>query len=260
MSIQNDSNFTGIETDGPTQPMQPYRWFPDDTGVANPICEEHFSSENNGQCEECSGLLNNTDFEIYCENCGLIHDHRIFWHTSLEIEAERRLFDHNSENGSGTLQDQHVVAIEDSVASTFFDGNKLHYWVFPLDQYNDGRDGHRGREDGHQKLNREDRFLKGRSEACASTVGFTGAQVQEVARLVKTINSGAFTAYGPTRKGGGQDAHIAAAIAYVGNKNITNLDDRVESRDDFQSFVSDIGMNRENVRSAVSQLHKQLNK
>lgn len=211
-----------------------------------------------GVCEECSGSLVSTDFEIYCHDCGLIHDHRIFWHTSLEIEAERRQFDYDS--GSGTLQDQHVIAVEDSVAESFFDGRQLDYNVYPLDQYNDGRDAHRGKNDDTQKLDRDRRFIKGRVEACATTVGLTDEQIREVIRLVTSINSGAFTSYGPERQGGGQDAHILAAIAYVGNKNLTDLSDRVESRDEFQSVMADIGMDRDDVRGAVSQLRRQLSR
>jgi hypothetical protein len=130
--------------------------------------------------------------------------------------------------------------------------------VNPLDQYNHGRDGHRGRQDDVQKLDRERRFLEQRAEACPTAAGLTGEDVREVARLVTSINSGAFTSYGPKREGGGQDAHIIAAIAYVGNKGITDMDDRMKFRDEFKSVMADIGMDCDDVRRAVGQLRKQL--
>lgn len=177
---------------------------------------------------------------------------------SLEIEAKRRQFDHDSEEGSGTLQNEHTAIVEDSVARTTFDGSGLKFNVYPLNTYNDGTDGHRGRTDDVQKLDRDRRFIEQRAQACATTVGLTGNQVREVAQLVTSINSAAFTSYGPKGKGGGRDAHILAAIAHVGNKDIINMEDRMESRKEFQSVMTDIGMDLDDVRGAVSQLHKQL--
>jgi len=190
----------------------------------------------------------------------------VYWETSLEIEAGRRQFDHDSEAGSGTLQNRHVAVVEDSAGETTFDGSKLPFNVYPLDQYNDGRDGHRGRQDDVQKLDRERRFLEQRAEACATAAGLTGEDVREVARAVTSINSGAFTSYGPERKGGGQDAHILAAIVVVGNDNLpddpdrVDFSDRMENRDAVQALADGFGMDRDDVRGAASQLRKQLRK
>jgi CheY-like chemotaxis protein len=182
----------------------------------------------------------------------------VYWERSLEIEAGRRQFDHDSEEGSGTLQMEHAVAVEDSAAATIVDGDQLESNVYSLDEYNDGRDPHSVAGGEKYKLDREHRFLKSRAESCATTAGLTGEDVQEVVRLVTSINSGAFTFYGPEREGGGQDAHIVAAIAYVGNKGVTDLDRRMESRETFQSVVTDVGMDQDDVRGAVRQLRKQL--
>ncbi|GAB7018707.1 hypothetical protein [Halostagnicola bangensis] len=254
----NNTFETTAEYDSTINVTKPYRWTPDGTYTSPSAYERDRPSEQKIDCEECTGTLTSNDFESYCRQCGLIHNRRTFWHTSLNIEAKRRQFDHNSEKGSGTLQDKHATAVEDSVAATNFDGGQLDSWVYSLDQYNDGRDGHRGRENDVQKLDRERRFLKSRAEACATSVGLTDSQVREVVHLVTSINSGAFTSYGPARKGGGQDAHIAAAIAFVGNKYIIDLDDRVETRNEFQSLVADMGLVCANVSGAVSQLRKQL--
>jgi hypothetical protein len=190
----------------------------------------------------------------------------VYWETSLEIEAGRRRFDHDSDEGSGTLQNMHVAVVEDSAAETTFDGSELPFNVYPLDQYNDGRDGHRGRQDDIQKLDRERRFLEQRAEACATTAGLIGEDVREVARVVTSINSGAFTSYGPEREGGGQDAHIVAAIVVVGNDNLpddpdrVDFSDRMENQDAVQALADRLGMDRNDVRGAASQLRKQLRK
>lgn len=215
-------------------------------------------------CEECGGGLQRSIIEIYCGDCGLIYRQDMYWQVSLEIEAKRQQFDHNSENGNGTLQNQHDTVVEDSAAKTTFDGTKLESNRYSLDQYNDGRDGHGGREDDKQKLDRERRFLEQRAEACATRVGLTGQQVREVTRLVTSINSGAFTSYGPEREGGGQDAHIVAAIGYVGNRylpsdpRLVDLSDRMEARDEYQALCADLGIGRDGVRGALQQLREQL--
>lgn len=259
MSANTRTTFEKATAYGPAFDVtEPYRWAPDGLDTIPSPKKEKKLPKHRHECEECDSSLASNNFETYCTKCGLIHDHRIFWHTSLKIEATRRQFDHDSEHGSGTLQDKHVTAVEDSVAGSNFDGSQLDYWVYPLDQYNDGRDGHRGQEDDVQKLNRERRFLKSRAEACATTVGLSETQIQEIVSLVISINSGAFTSYGPKREGGGQDAHIAAAIAFVGNRYINDLDDRVETREEFQAVIADMGMDRDDVRGALSQLHKQL--
>jgi hypothetical protein len=187
-----------------------------------------------------------------------VHRRQVYWEKSLDIEAGRRQFDHDSKSGSGTLQFEHDVAVEDSAAATIVDGDQLESNFYSLDEYNDGRDPHSVAGGEKYKLDREHRFLKQRAEACATAAGLTGEHVQEVIRLVTSINSGAFTFYGPEREGGGQDAHVVAAIAYVANKHVIDLEDRMESRDQFQSLVEEIGMDQGNVRGAVSQLHKQL--
>ncbi|KZX49197.1 hypothetical protein AV929_11660 [Haloarcula sp. K1] len=190
----------------------------------------------------------------------------MYWETSLEIEAGRRQFDHDSEEGSGTLQNRHVTVVEDSAGETTFDGSELSFNVYPLDQYNDGRDGHRGRQDDVQKLDRDRRFLEQRAEACGTAAGLTGEDVREVARVVTSINSGAFTSYGPEREGGGQDAHIVAAIVVVGNDNLpddpdrVDFSDRMENRGAVQTLAQGFGMDRDDVRGSVSQLRKQLRK
>lgn len=240
--------------------FKPYRraWFKSAwDGQAQPVSGSTLAYAAN-KCDECWGPLRQGRFETYCGVCGLVHRKQVYWETSLEIEAGRRQFDHDSEEGSGTLQNRHVAVVEDSASETTFDGSELPFNVYPLDQYNDGRDGHRGRQDDAQKLDRERRFLEQRAEACATAATLTGEAVREVARVVTTINSGAFTSYGPEGKGGGQDAHIIAAIAYVGNKGITDMDDRMESRDEFNSLMADIGMDRDDVLRAVGQLRKQL--
>ena len=225
------------------------------------LCGEPWVPNN---CEECGGEIRQSIIEVYCGACGLIHRQEMYWQVSLEIEARRQQFDHNSENGNGTLQNQHDTVVEDSAGKTTFDGTKLEYNVYPLDQYNDGRDGHRGRQDDQQKLDRERRFLEQRAEACATRVGLTGQQVREVTWLVTSINSGAFTSYGPEREGGGQDAHIVAAIGYVGNRHLpsdprlVDLSDRMEARDEYQSLCADLGIDSDDVRGALQQLREQL--
>lgn len=94
----------------------------------------------------------------------------------------------------------------------------------------------------------------------------TGEDVRAVARAVTSINSGAFTSYGPEREGGGQDAHIVAAIVVIGNVNLPEEPDRVdfsdlmENRDAVQSLAEWVGMDSDNVRGAASQLRKKLRK
>jgi len=242
--------------------FKPYRraWFKSAwDGQAQPVSGSTRTYTSN-KCDECWGPLRQGRFETYCGVCGLVHRRQLYWEVSLEIEAGRRQFDHDSEEGSGTLQMEHAVAFEDSAAATIVDGDQLKSNVYSFDQYNDGRDPHSVAGGEKYKLNRHRRFLKQRAEACATAAGLTGKDVQEVVRLVTSINSGAFTSYGPEREGGGQDAHIVAAIAHVGNKNITDMDQRMESRGTFQSVVADIGMERDDVRGAASQLCKQLRK
>jgi len=242
--------------------FKPYRraWFKSAwDGRAQPVDGKPLTHTTN-KCDKCWGPLRQGRFETYCDVCGLVHRRQVYWEMSLEIEAGRRQFDHDSEEGSGTLQNRHVAVVEDSAGETTFDGSELPFNVYSLDQYNHGRDGHRGRQDDVQKLDRERRFLEQRAEACATASGLTGEDVREVIRLVTSMNSGAFTSFGPEGKGGGQDAHIAAAIAYVGNMNITDMDHRMESRDAFKSVIADIGMDRDDVRRATSQLRKQLRK
>ncbi|NHN46389.1 hypothetical protein G9464_02075 [Halostella sp. JP-L12] len=260
MSVSNSSNFEETTADVPTPTISgstPYRWIPYELDAVVHV-DKRKSTNQRKECEECGGPLVSNDLELFCSDCGLIHEQRNFWHTSFEIEAERRQFDHNSVSGNGTLQNEHDTINEDSAAETTFNGDKLDFNVYSLDQYNDGRDAHRGRENGVQKLDRERRFLKSRAEACATTVGLSGIEVKQVVHLVTSINSGAFTSYGPNQEGGGQDAHIVAAIAYVGNKGITDIEDRIETRDDFQSLAEDLGMDRDDVRGALRQLHRQL--
>lgn len=262
MSASTTSDIGEIAIDAPTLTIDitgPYRWVPEGIEGSTSSPDSDGNTDQEWTCDECSGRLASSDFETYCVDCGLIHERRIFWHMSLSIEAKRRQFDHDSEDGNGTLQNLHATAFEDSAADTTFDGSQLDYWVYPLDQYNEGRDGHRGRQDDKQKLDRDRRFLEQRAEACATAAGLTGEHVRQIIRYVTSINSGAFTSYGPEREGGGQDAHIVAAIAYVGNQDITDIDHRMEHRDEFTSVVTDIGMDRDDVRGAVSQLRKQLN-
>jgi hypothetical protein len=193
-----------------------------------------------------------------------VHRRQVYWQKSIEVEARRRQFDHNSEEGSGTLQNRHVTVVEDSAGETTFDGSELSFNVYPLDQYNDGRDGHRGRQDDFQKLDRERRFLEQRAEACATTAGLTGGDIREVTRVVTSINSGAFTSYAPEREGGGQDAHIVAAIVVVGNDNLpdnpdrVDFSDRMENRDVVHTLAEGFGMDYNDVYGAANQLRKQL--
>lgn len=248
--------------------FKPYRraWFKSAwDGRAQPVSGSTLAYTAN-KCDECWGPLRQGRFETYCGVCGLVHRRQVYWETSLEIEAERRQFDHNSEEGSGTLQNRHVAVVEDSAGETTFDGSELPFNVYPLDQYNDGRDGHRGRQDDVQKLARERRFLEQRAEACATATGLTGEDVREVVRVVTSINSGAFTSYGPEREGGGQDAHIVAAIVVVGNDNLpddpdrVDFSDRMENRDAVQALAEGFGMDRDDIRGVASQLRKQLRK
>jgi hypothetical protein len=184
---------------------------------------------------------------------------------SLSIEAQRRQFNHKSTNGNGTLQIEHSVVIEDSVAQTTFDGEQLDANAYPLSAYNNGTDGHRGRSNDIQKLDRTRRFVQQRAEACASTVGLNNHQIQMVVRLVTSHHSGPYTSYGPKREGGGQDAHIIAAIVRIGNEalpndpNLVDISDRMEKRDAVQSLAEDLQMNNADIHNAVKQLHKQLN-
>ncbi|WP_224447803.1 hypothetical protein [Haloprofundus salilacus] len=150
--------------------------------------------------------------------------------------------------------------MEDSAAATTFDGSQLTTWVYSADAWHRGVDGHRGREDGRQKLNRERRFLKARIHALASAVGLNQTQIDEVQEIVLNINSGAFTSYGHEGEGGGQDAHIIAAIAFVGNCYIQNLKNRMQNRSEFQAVVTEVGMSIGDMREALSQLHKQIRK
>lgn len=248
------------QAEGVIVQFKPYRraWFKSAwDGRAQPVGGNTLTNTAN-RCDECWGPLRQGRFETYCGVCGLVHRRQVNWETSLEIESQRRQFDHNSEEGSGTLQKRHVAVLEDSAAETTFDGSELPFNVYPLDQYNDGRDPHSVAGGEKYKLNRDRRFLKQRAEAFATAAGLTGKQIREVIRSVTSTNSGAFTYYGPEREGGGQDAHILAAIAYVGNKEITDLDHRMESRDEFRSLMETIGMDRDDVRGAVRQLRKQL--
>lgn len=176
----------------------------------------------------------------------------------------RRQFNHNSEDGSGTLQYQHTTIVEDSAANTTFDGGQLDSNLYSLDEYNDGRDGHQISNGGVQKLDRNNRFLTQRAEACAAAVGLQERTIQEVTQLVTSYNSGAFSSYAPEREGGGQDAHIIAAIVYVGNRHLpknpilVDISNRMENRDELQSLARELGMEQDDVRGAVSQLHRQL--
>jgi hypothetical protein len=190
----------------------------------------------------------------------------MYWEMSLDIEAGRRQFDHNSEDGSGTLQNEHATVVEDSAGKTTFNGSELNFNVYPLDEYNDGRDAHSVAGGEQYKLNRYHRFLEQQAEALATQAGLSGKQVQKVIQIVTSINSGAFTYYGPNREGGGQDAHILAAIVEVANRNLPDHPDyerfieRIQSRDEFQSVMKEVGMDLDNVHGAVAQLRKQLRK
>lgn len=195
-----------------------------------------------------------------------MHRQQVYWKKSLEIEAVRRQFDHDSVEGSGTLQSRHITVVEDSAGETTFDGSKLDFNVYSLNQYNDGRDSHSVAGGEKYKLNRERRFLEQRAEACATAAGLTGQDVQEVVRKVISINSGAFTYCVPKREGVGQDTHIVAAILIVGNDNLpddhnrVDFSDRMENCDVVQALADDIGMSRNDIRGVVSQLRKQLRK
>lgn len=207
-------------------------------------------------CDECWGRLQFGGQVVYCRLCGLVHSQRRLWEESIEIEASRRQFNHASETGSGTLQDEHAVVVEDSAAATTFDGWKLPYNVYPLVEYNAGRDGHRGREDDCQKVNRERRFKEHRAQSCASSVGFTGRQLREVSRLVAEYNSGAFTEFGPEREGGGQDAHIVGAIGHVGNRYVTRFSERMENRAELVELAVSLGMDASDVRGAINRMQR----
>ncbi len=248
--------------------LKPYRraWFKSAwDGRAQPASDSSLTSAAN-TCDECWGSLRQDDSKAYCGVCGLVHRRQMYWETSLELEAGRRQFDHDSEEGSGTLQNRHVAVVEDPAGETTFDGSELPFNVYPLDQYNDGRDGYRGRQDDIQKIDRDRQFLEHRAEACATTAGLTGEDVREVVRVVTSINSGSFTSYGPEREGGEQDAHIVAAIVVVGNDNLPDDPDRVvfssrmENRDAVQALADEFGMDRDDVRGAANQLRKQLRK
>lgn len=264
MSVSNEHS----QAEHTVVQFKPYRrvWFKSAWGgQAQPVSGRHLTPTANN-CDECWGPLRQGCFETYCGVCGLVHQRQVYWEKSLEIEAGRRQFDHDSEEGSGTLQNRHVTVVEDSAGETTFDGSELSFNVYPLDQYNDGRDGHRGRQDDFQKLDRERRFLEQRAEACATAAGLTGENIREVTRVVTSINSGAFTSYAPEREGGGQDAHIVAAIVVVGNDNLPDNPDRVEFsdrmqyRDAVQTLAEGLEMNCHDIHGAASQLREQLRK